>query len=1174
METKRINWLSLLAFFVPLLAFSEVASGSSPLAIPDGKRASAPVTEQPIVEVDFAEAHQFLSSRRDSDWFEHQKKAAADILAGAGPWDIVIPPFSVSKHAFDRSGRTLMARMLAAQIEQRSGLKVADPGLVAVALGSNHRIYDAGEVTVLAQKLGASTVVTGHVGHNSAGEFDIRLDKITLQPEISGLPVFALEGLKFDDISLPHAVFRSHLDAAVSSLFPSGLDEPVAKQKVSKLIAAVPTDMSALKQMAMESPVHEALYLSFLAELTPDSQSLIHNHLYERALIALDQVNNQSKYVRLLRSRALDALGRRPAAVALLGEPKDAAERALLAWMNGDLPALRKEVQEIEPPMIRLLAEFDLEATRLAYGYKENEALALQLAESHGAWGMPIYRRMINGNLWGQYSNVWTKLWLEELLPDGGVRLEAVVKAAEIEQRELSEFDIAKLTFEHIDRIMAGEGADWLADRLSSTFPTKLDLAYIATETTEENLLKDILVTNEVKGKPDTAIKVARHYESLLRGNPEWLLYHSAALTNISRQKKGTEEGEIYQREGREMAVRAFELLGGASSSVKIISNMPSYFFPETAGWSGEQQAAAFYRSDFPRHSFDLVGGYPAQAAQEANRCLEYEQHGSGCANFYFDHVLQRENFATDDSFANAARAFQRMLDDRFAGSHGYYKMRADALAITEGDEGRRKAYQDAIDEGAMDWTVYQTVGTWLANEGKTSEAADVFTSFPGFLEPDEFDSITLGNNAYDAGSKLFWAGEHESASALYSIAAQDESGSGASISSAIRLLLLYGEFEDATQLTAARARRYENKWAYRDLISMLNALGEIDSAWAIFENASSKMREPELWIGALTGHRRSGTDLSEIRDWLNRSGRSRMRAYGDNLAVRYMFLAGTLDRTPTKELADFISQIDTGDVAAKVDYWVKVGEDSVGPDIVVPNEDRPPQGAAQHRSRLELAADALTAMHSSDFESARLKFEELARWYWLNELSPYLAWASVKSGDTKLIDRWFSNQTRRIDLYGTEDCEHCRYYPQLVSAVLSGSRGDHEKALEMLRRALADRPYTEHRSVDTYYQVLEVAEILYKDSQQESYREFVVDKARRFTRIQPMYSWAYAMVATHTTDPQERTDNLATALHLDPGSWRASQLDSDKVAQAKRWLEDNGPMYLRSEQGLANLSM
>jgi len=1113
----------------------------------------------------------FFADRVDSAWIRQEQDTARQLLIESGPWDVLVAPFSVVGHGFDRVERSLLARMIAARVEQSSNLRVADPGLIAQALGMRKRRWSDDEILSLAKEIGAASVVTGTLGHDLHGHFHQTTtlyqlsgehDPVKPMPHVISAREFAFpESQAFDALRMPSVALRSRLDEIVRPIIGKG---PARQRRlrVADVDLPVPATMDELLELAGRSVLHEAMYLEFLAELMPDIHSPRRQHLLERALVALNAVDPESTHAPLLRARALAGLHRRPAALATLAAPQNPAEQALQAWLDGDLTRLRAAVPRVKEPLLRLLAELDLEETRSEYGFKANEKYGVELAEAHGDWGLPLYRRFTKGSLWAKYSNVWTKLALEALVPVEGVSIDSRLRAAEIAGKPLSEFDVAKMVFSHVSEAVEADGATWLSERPSSTAPTRLDVLMLAIETTEENVMADMAVDMFARGDPEAAVKTAQTYEPVFSGNPDFVTQYAGALSRLVDKTAGP-EAAAYERQMYSKIRESFAMRGELIEALSIVAYVPSQFFPETANWNQSQLIATFYRSDFPQRVYATVGGRVGSMAHEILQCLDNERLRVSCLAEYEERLLDRNLFSSEDSYMQARRRFSDYLSRRFVGAPGHLRLKAAAAAYLDRANGRERVYREAIDNGSTDWMAYDEIGTRLANAGRGEDAAEVFLSFPGFAASDDFENITLGNYAFDAGSKLFWAGEIDGAEQLYSIAAADGSGSNANMSSMIRLLLINSELELATELTAARARRYESEYAYRDLVAMLHALGEHTDAWALFDSVSARQFKPQLWTGAMAGHRAEDFSLADVAAWLRTGNRTGMQAEEVNLAERYLFVMGTLDRAVTPELETLLQRLATFEKPRAERGWLYGRTKTVGPDPAYKHMHPDAELVMPTESRLVLAARAMRNLQTRNFAAARGDFEHLMQSYRLNEFAPYMAWASIKSGDTGTIRYWLDDHDRRFKIDNTAQCNHCRYVPQLVAALVEGAEGKHERALDLLRRALADRPYTESRAVFTYYQVLEAAELLYAESGEERYRDFVLDKARRFTVIQPVYAWAYAMVARYTTDSSERREFLATALHLDPQSWRALQLDSQEREQALQWLAENGPRYM-----------
>ena len=93
---------------------------------------------------------------RASGWVEREKSLFTQVLRGE-QCEVLVVPFETDEaanarpaHSLDRPARSLIARQIAAGIAKRTGLCVADPTLVARALGSRARSYDWRQISRVA----------------------------------------------------------------------------------------------------------------------------------------------------------------------------------------------------------------------------------------------------------------------------------------------------------------------------------------------------------------------------------------------------------------------------------------------------------------------------------------------------------------------------------------------------------------------------------------------------------------------------------------------------------------------------------------------------------------------------------------------------------------------------------------------------------------------------------------------------------------------------------------------------------------------------------------------------------------------------------------------------------------------------------------------------------------
>jgi hypothetical protein len=212
--------------------------------------------------------------------------------------------------------------------------------------------------------------------------------------------------------------------------------------------------------------------------------------------------------------------------------------------------------------------------------------------------------------------------------------------------------------------------------------------------------------------------------------------------------------------------------------------------------------------------------------------------------------------------------------------------------------------------------------------------------------------------------------------------------------------------------------------------------------------------------------------------------------------------------------------------------------------------------------SRLTMAAAGLAALDAGDNAKAFAIFYEASATYELREFLPYFAWASALVDDTSRINGYLAKvsaaKAPETDL-GVMFDEYLSY------AALSAARGEHDVALSYLVKANADVLYTDDRALPARYQVLDIAERLYRRTNEPKYRSWLVDLARRNTVIDPAQSWAHAFVGLYSDDPQERRVELARAVYLDASSYRAA-LAPARELEAARVLAARGNPLLPQE--------
>ena len=461
------------------------------------------------------------------------------------------------------------------------------------------------------------------------------------------------------------------------------------------------------------------------------------------------------------------------------------------------------------------------------------------------------------------------------------------------------------------------------------------------------------------------------------------------------------------------------------------------------------------------------------------------------------------------------------------------------------------------IDADTSYWLANETIPMEMIRRSRYADASRFFMQSVEMMGVRRDGGVARANLAFAAGSRLYRTGAYREALPLYIVAAQLNTGGGSSLASAQRLALLTGDWRLATDLSQRQALDENSIYAYRDYLSLLHFRGRSDEAWSLFGAllGNPHLKGAELWTSTYLGHRMAAASHAEVLTWTGEQlGRCTAEQPECLALTRYLFLASVTDRLPPLDLDSSIRAVDPRfERKPHIADEVELDEDTW---LSTPLVD--------DHHRIELAARGLAALHRGQAADAFAALDLIGPTSRMAEFLPYYAWSAFLSGKTQRIDKYIEmtehnkeSLTRSGQEYGAYEFDR-----NLAKAFLAGGRGELDGSMRYLRDAVNRRPYTADRLLFTYYQVIETAAMLYQYTGEEAYRAFGFDLAHRYQIIQPMYPWAYAFAALLATPGEQRITYLATAMHLDPNSWRVSLLSAGERNDATRWLASNGPMY------------
>lgn len=1110
------------------------------------------LTPNPVLAAEPAKTYEVPSSR----WIEADRTRALQALQGH-TYDVLVVPFQVRGHALDSASRSLMTLSLAHGIQRSTSLTVADPMLVARALGPTARQYDSAAIVALAKQLGVQTIVVGWSGHDRQGQFSLRVERTDIMADGRLGPAIRLMDetqIPFDDVRIPYDSFIWKRERLVSGI--AGPSQPPERVTISGADVPLP---SSVDDGAEDSVIRAAHYLQLLSVLHPEDVSLRSREwLFARSLVLLEGVKPKSADYPLLKARALLYLNRRPAALAALRNGPRAEEQALLAYANGDLPGVRANASRIGSPVPAWIASVEAERLGLAYGGTPSPRLALTTFKLPGLWAAFVYQASVDRHEWRPLTARPVKLALDSAFPNESLSLEVYSAGKAARRESIDEYEVAQLVMRHVATVLdAGNPSPSGRLRLE---PTRTDYAHLARAMLVDNVRDRMRALVRKVVQPASAVALAEQYEPLLADHPALSLAFSNALLARSEETAEPERANLIAR-GYETGRNGYLWTGGLTASSNPVLQQTTQFLPRLEGLPDDEKAMRNFASDWPRPGLLDLWIIGSDASEEMLRhCLAYTVSEFSCLTNY------HAELAHAPGGKPAASKLLADNRDRFVGHPDRSRFLARHDTEADGPDGEKQALLALVESGTTDWYPYWKVATELAWESRHEEALEVIERYPGFHESGVGDPVALSNRAYDIGSLFFWAGEIEAATPLYERAVAYGTGSEGEIASLVRLALIRGDFNEARELALFRARRYGSKYAIRDLVGFFGMAGEPEYAWAVLNSVPDRFVEPELWVAALMAHRAARTPMDEVDDWAFADGRAGLQTERNQLlSLRFILMAHTVDRIPDESLVDVLKARDprpkprlqwygglTMEGDRPISHWLKRPSD-LG---VRPADTGMPRGASRvYEQPTTMIAKALVALAGDDFDTAYAILDEASDHYALGGYFPYYAWLSAKAGDTARVEafiekEWGKREKSRQMAVRSDGAFFDLY---LSRAFMRGARAKHEEAIALLRRANNDVLHTKTRFLPTRYQILETARLLYADTGHDGYRTFALELARRNAIIEPMQAYTHSFVAMLSDDRRERIDALARAIALDPETRSAKLADAGELSVARQ---------------------
>ncbi len=813
-----------------------------------------------------------------SDWKEGEMNRFGALLDRAEV-DVLVVPCQVQASGIERANRSLMTALLAQALS--SSVTVADPYLVSRALGDGERRFERAKVIQLAYQLRAKRILWCYAGH----KYDNRLHLYFQLQERGALSAFndsadipgtLIDTLQFSDAVPPVNVFRDALPKIFETLGFKKASMPMAKGGEVKHV--FPQSFAALGQPSGDS-ANDAFRMQFLASLAPLDAARLRERLFERSLLIAWQLPPDHQARRLLLARAYQGLRMRPSALDALSGAKTDEENALVAALNGNLPALDILRRKLPMSPQRVMAEIDAADIRFAYDAdlpSDAKERAASLAQVPAPWNLLLARRLVDADpiLLHRVNNIDTLIMLGKEFPAAGPDIGKRLRGQEIAgQSSYSDVDMALGAY--LSPELAGpkerrfhNAEQWQLDRL--------DVLDFLVQTGTSNVIYTMRRLVEGQGSYREALSYLSSVEALFGSIPSIVKYQHISESRMAQRAEGVAKQALQRK-----ANRSFELANYWNAGISHYdSDRPSHF-------------------DRPPYTRDV---------QEASRSQHLRENALAAlvnATFHTEPLKASYHLSMDP---NGKERLLEASSGRFIGSTVIPLMQVDTLWA-----------QDKIDESIALLTaevakqpqlrrLYGVLGDLLVEEGRYRDAAEVFRKHPR-LRGDSTSPLSTDNFAYEVGSDFYWRGESDLAMPFFKISVSQGTGSYAGMVSEARLAMLNGDYPTAARLEWQAARRYGNAYRFHDYFSLLHMLGESDAAWDGFNSIRGRLTTSGTWNSALTGLQRQGRSETQMIDWARQPAFLQQEG-APRVAGRFLAYAAVTDRIPSPKMSEVVNEL------------------------------------------------------------------------------------------------------------------------------------------------------------------------------------------------------------------------------------------------------------------------
>lgn len=1065
---------------------------------------------------------------KSSAWIEKQQRLFLGALS-QGQHDVLVVPFNVVGSSIDRPARALITRQLAREIAYRSKLVVADPTLVMRSLGVHSRANSDAKIHALADAIKATTIIGGEI-RRKPGEFwysiVVTADRRSESGKWQKHTIWKNDKIEFSDALPPELAFREQINDLLPKL-PLLLSlDPLPQIRVQQH-KSLPESPRALLDMEDYSPVGRAVALQLFASFH-DIDAPFGAQLWERSLMALQDVTVDSDLYNLLTARAYFNLHRRPYARHLLEQSTTVAEKAFYAYMQGNLAELGERIPDIDQPLLQLIAEIEL--THLRNKYQNNKQArenARVLLTKFKPFGLLLSQRALVSEwflpkIHGAVAKALRKegyASLEAGVADYLRLIKNVMMASYVGKLKLrNNLHLAMKIEETYKPLWMHRAAEWLqfraVDRLTEW--DYVDLLYSINRGEVLRSTYSIIIRQDLPSEGLAQIDVL---SPVYAGYPALSYPKTRAIWQLGKKRGNpASSGERCRRIARD----AYLWEGGETRNA---SKLEYYAALGTYKKYLDEPPRAWRDYSTLNKVTHIVnrGKDDSAVATWLQRRLDY-------SHTEFDLLIELDKYLRSRNRDAEADIMVQTQKNRFIGAPKRNQFIATQLKKDKNPAAAMTYLRQAIKREPDNWPNYLATARLYLEEQKNSLANDILKMFPRFKDRSG-NPVALANYAEYSGRLFHKIGDVEHAKYWYRLSKSFETGALAEMRAGQALRVFYGDIEAAKKITGQALNRYNDTQSAALYLSYMFILGQHKQAWEYFGKLESRKNKIQLWIAPLVGHRIAGASDVNIKKWIQQSSSFDLsRNYlSGALRENYFFVSMAIDRPVSSDNLELMKEIT--DSYNKSYFYVDLLKGYF----------------ALRQKQWKTAIDSLTGL------SITLSETSGQRGTAENSILPYLLLAHIQDNDSKgakgLLD-WHTKVAGRDFDY------------EIGSALLAGFAGQHEQAEMHLLQAFLNQPPVSDRAFFPLYGLAEAVENLFESTRREKYRDWLLRIAKAQQLKWPA-AWAWAMEAKYSKDKQVQMNALGVALYLDKRSFRISNFSKKEKSEAVRLFRQRNPFQL-----------